>query len=71
MNIDNVLQVLEKTDCQTVRSVAIKFIAENLQEVMAQPGWKNVEKEHMTEIIKEMTRAESPQNKKPRLMLNH
>ena len=79
MNIDNVLKVLEIIEenamCEDsytyLRSVAIKFIAENIQQVMEQSGWEDLEKEHMTEIIKEMTRPESPQNKKPRLMPNH
>ena len=70
MNIDNVLKVLEMTDIDKEsypRSVAIKFIAENVEEVTEQPGWKDLDTHDMTEIIKEMTRQGPPPNKKPRL----
>ena len=72
MNIDNVIKVLEMTEenaiCEDsyLRSVAIKFMAENVEELMALPGWKNLETEHMTDIIKEMKSPGPPPNKKPR-----
>ena len=74
MNIDNVLKVLDMTDPTInaifedsyLTSVAIKFIAENVQEVMAQPGWEDLDTYQMTAIIEEMTRLGPPQNKKPR-----
>ena len=69
MNIDNVLKVLDMTDIDEEsypRSVAIKFIADNVEEVTEQPGWKDLDTYDMTEIIKEMARPGPPPNKKPR-----